>query len=52
LSAEGQGDGHGDEEPLRHHGHHSSDEEDDGVEPVVAERDGDHEEGDPLGQML
>lgn len=46
LGRQGQTDGDGGEQALGHVGDDDADEEDDGVEPVVAEDEGDDEEGD------
>ena len=46
LGGEGEADSDGGEETLGHVGHDDADQEDHGVEPVVAEDEGDDEEGD------
>ena len=46
LGGEGETDGDGGEQTLGHVGHDDTDQEDDGVQPVVAEDNSDDEEGD------
>ena len=45
LGGEGEADGDGGEETLGHVGHDDPDEEDDGIQPVIAEDEGNDEEG-------
>merc|ERR1711953_1440655 len=46
LSGEGEADSDGGQETLGHVGYDDTDQEDDGVQPVVSENEGDDEEGD------
>jgi len=46
LGRQCKGDCHGYKETLWHHGNDGADEEDDGIEPVVSEKDGNDEEHD------
>merc|ERR1719384_1086505 len=46
LGGEGEADGDGGQQTLGHVGHDDTDQEDDGVQPVVAEDEGDDEESD------
>merc|ERR1719382_2265427 len=46
LGSQGEADSDGGKKTFRHVGHDDADQEDDSVEPVVAEDEGDDEEGD------
>ena len=47
LGGESEADGDGGKKTLRNVGHDDSDQEDDSIQPIVAENEGDYEEGYP-----